>query len=400
MRRALAIVLPLGVLVLGVLAAWLLMRMRPAVVSEAVEPEPPSVRVLVVQPENVQLVVWSQGTVQPQTETSIVAEVAGRVISVSPSLAAGAFFASGEVLARLDPRDYEFAVTRTRAEVAQANLQVVREEQEAEVALAEWRELGQGRPPSPLLLRIPQLQEARAALEAARAALANAELNLQRTRIRAPYEGRVREKNVDVGQFVGQGTQIARVYGVAYAEVVLPIPDDEAAFIDLPLDYRGVARRMRGSPVILGTQFAGRWHEWRGYIERTEAELDPRSRMIQAVARVDDPYGRRRENARPPLAVGMFVEARILGRIARRVFVVPRAALLNRNQVLVVDEVSRLRFRLVDLLRTQDDSAIIRSGLRAGERVVVSPVETPVEGMRVQVFSDVRENRRERRPTR
>lgn len=400
MRRALAIVLPLGVLVLGVLAAWLLMRMRPAVVSEAVEPEPPSVRVLVVQPENVQLVVWSQGTVQPQTETSIVAEVAGRVISVSPSLAAGAFFASGEVLARLDPRDYEFAVTRTRAEVAQANLQVVREEQEAEVALAEWRELGQGRPPSPLLLRIPQLQEARAALEAARAALANAELNLQRTRIRAPYEGRVREKNVDVGQFVGQGTQIARVYGVAYAEVVLPIPDDEAAFIDLPLDYRGVARRMRGSPVILGTQFAGRWHEWRGYIERTEAELDPRSRMIQAVARVDDPYGRRRENARPPLAVGMFVEARILGRIARGVFVVPRAALLNRDQVLLVDEVSRLRFRLVDLLRTQDDSAIIRSGLRAGERVVVSPIETPVEGMRVQAFPDVRENRRERRPTR
>lgn len=386
MRLALRILLPLIVIAVGAYAAFTMIQNRPAPVTQQVEIPPPSVRVISVQPENIRLKVRAEGTVAPRTETELVPEVSGRVMMVSESLAAGGFFEEGEVLLEIDQREYELAVVRARAAIAQAELRLATEQEEAAVARKEWESLGQGEP-RPLVVRAPQIAEAKAMLASAQAAFEKAEYDLERTVVKAPFAGRVREKRVDVGQFVSRGSSVARLYGVDYAEVRLPIPDTDLEFVNLPLAYRGQRESARGPSVALMANFAGRRHRWQGRIVRTEGEIDPRTRMIQAIAQVSDPYGKARPG-RPPLAVGMFVEAEIYGKSASNVFVLPRVVLRGADQVLVVDKEDRLRFRSVDILRTESDQVIIRSGLEAGERVANSVVEAAVDGMKVRVLEE------------
>lgn len=386
MRRLLRVLLPLAVLLAGGLAAWMLIASGPEPQPAAPRAQGPLVRTVTVEPRTVRLRVESQGTVQPATQTALVAEVAGEIVSTA--LEPGRFFDKGEVLARIDPREYRLAVVQAKAELARARVALKRAEEEAEVARREWKELGRG-DPTPLALHIPQLEEARAAVAAAEAALAKAELDLARTEVRAPYAGRVREKRADVGQFVNRGTPIADVYSTDYAEVTLPIPDEEAAFLDLPL---GRARMEQGPPVILRASFAGREYQWRGRIVRTAGEIDPQTRTINAVARVDDPYAA--QDDRAPLAVGLFVRAEILGRTLPDAYVLPRAALQGRDTVYVVDSEGRLQFREVEVVRRDAERVVIGAGLAPGARVVVSSLEAPVEGMRVRTAQAPPETRR------
>jgi RND family efflux transporter MFP subunit len=280
------------VVVLAAVGAWALIQARKA--PETVErvARPPLVRVQEVRLADLQLTVTSQGTVRPRTASVLVPEVSGRVIEVSPAFTPGGFFEAGERLLRIDPHDYRQAIVQARARVAQAELLLAREQGEADVARSEWEALGNGDDASALTLHLPQLADAEANVAAARAAVEQAERNLERTEIRAPYAGRVQEKQVDLGQFVTRGQSLATIYAVDYAEISLPLPDDQLAFIDLPLDYRDQAARTAGPEVILRADFAGRVHEWRGRIVRTEGVIDPQSRMVRAVARVKDPYGR------------------------------------------------------------------------------------------------------------
>jgi RND family efflux transporter MFP subunit len=268
--------------------------------------------------------------------------------------------------------------------VAARKLRLAQEEAEAEVARREWEALGEGEA-SPLTLRVPQLEDARASLRAAEAALTQAERDLNRTEVRAPYTGRVREKLVDVGQFVSRGTPAALLYAVDYAEIRLPLPDQDLAFLDLPLDYRNDAPDEPGPRVVLHAEFAGQTHSWQGRIDRTEGAIDPMSRMVQVVARVKDPYGHGEEKDRPPLAVGMYVEAEIEGSTVEQVAVLPRAALRGEDLVYVVDPENRLRFRKVDVLRATREEVVIRSGLQEGEQVCLSPLEAVTDGMRVRL---------------
>ena len=290
------------------------------------------VRVITVEPETLSLKVRAEGTVAPRTESQLVPEVAGRVVEVSPSLAAGGFFEEGEALLKIEAREYDLAVIRANAAIAQAKLRLATERQEAEVARKEWRALGQGEP-NPLVVREPQIAEALAALASAEAALAQAKFDLERTVVRAPYAGRVRSKQVDVGQFVQRGAPVATLYSVDLAEVKLPIPDAELEFVNLPLAYRGAAESARGPAVTLTARFAGREHKWRGRIVRTEGEIDPATRMVHAIAQVEDPYAPGRDARRPPLAVGMFVEAEIDGRRVSNIVRLPRTALRGDSRV-------------------------------------------------------------------
>ncbi|MEE8584335.1 MAG: efflux RND transporter periplasmic adaptor subunit [Acidobacteriota bacterium] len=382
---------PLLVLAAGAYGAWYLVQTRPPVETKPPEVILPLVRTQTAVPQSVQFKVQAQGTVAPRTESALVSEVAGRVIEVSPSLADGAFFEAGDLLLRIEPHDFELTVVRTRAEVARAEHRLEIEKAEAEVARREWESLGGGEKPSPLVLRQPQLAEARAALASAQAVLKQAQRNLERTVLRAPYAGRVRQKSVDVGQYVTVGSALARLYSVDYAEVRLPIPDRQLAFVRLPFEYRNDSQPKAGPRVRLSAEFAGKRHHWWGRIVRTEGEIDPQSRMIHAVAQVEDPYGRQGPAGRPPLAVGLFVQAEIYGKQADGVFILPRAALRGPGRMIVVDSDNRLRFRQVEVLRSQGEQVIISSGLEEGERVLLSPLDTAVEGMRVR--TDDEENR-------
>lgn len=379
--------LPIGVVLVSVLGAIIIVASRPEV-----KPVPPEVsrkiiRAQTVHKQSVQMIVSSQGTVVPRTESALVSQVAGLITSVSPSFAAGGFFEKGDVLVTLDARDYEFALIQAKHLVAQSELALEIEEQQAKIAKEEWRDLNEGEAPA-LVAREPQLQQARAALEAAKAGMHQAELSLERTKIKAPFSGRVRRKNVDVGQYVTPGMAVATVYAVDYVEVRLPIPDEDLAFIEIPFDFRGSKTNRKGPKVTLKARFAGEEHKWLGTLTRIEGEIDARSRMIHAVARVEDPYGKKGKKNKPPLTVGMFVYADIAGKNVGDLFAVPRSALRDNGQILIVDSEDRLRFRSVDTFRLGSEIVYISAGLNEGEQICISPLQAVVDGMPVRILEE------------
>lgn len=387
MSRLLKIVVPIVILAVGVLSFGALISTKPEV--EAVQPEPvlPLVRVITVERQDVPLVVRAQGTVRPRTETTLVSQVSAEVVSVSPSFEVGGFFERDEVLVELDARDYELAVERAHAQVAQAELRLAEQLAEARVARDEWRELGVGEP-EPLALREPQIAEARATLAAAEADLRMAQLNLERTVIRAPFGGRLAEKAVDVGQYVSHGQPVATIHAIDYAEVRLPIPHQELRFLDVPLSYRDGDAPGPEPFVALKSNFTGRETTWPARIVRTEGEVDDRTRMIYLVARVIDPYGRNGESGRPPFAIGLFVEAEIAGKTVHDAVLLPREALQNgEERVLIVDEEDRLRYREVEVVRLQGEEAVIDGrSFGTGERICVSALDIVVDGMQVRTI--------------
>jgi RND family efflux transporter MFP subunit len=383
-EKRLKIFLPIVILALGIVITAIMVKSRGPLPTRPQREYTPLVRTLQVHPQHYELRVPAQGTVKPRTETSLVSEVAGRIVDVAPTFAAGGFFSKGDVLLRVDARDYELAVVTARGVVAQAKVAAEIEEAQAEVARKEWEELGDGEA-SPLATRELQLQQARAALASAEASLERAKRDLARTRVTAPFDGRIRAKLVDIGQYVAPGIPVANIFAVDYVEVRLPIHDAELAYLDMPVNFSGNPHADDGPEVILSADFAGAIREWRGRIVRVEGEIDPLSRMVNVVAQVDDPYGRAGEGTGAPLVVGLFVEAEIIGRRIENAMVVPRSALRGEDQVLVVDSESKLRFRDVDVLRVTKSEAVITGGIDAGERVCVSLLEAVTDGMKVRI---------------
>ena len=384
--RILRVVLPILVVSGAAGVAYVMYLNRPPVETRVPVVEPPSVRIQRVTFESVALTVSSQGSVQPRTSSQLVPEISGPVIEVAPSFAVGGFFEAGDVLLKIDPYDYQQAVITGRAQLAEAQLRVAQEEAEAEVARREWQELGRG-DASALTLRQPQVDEARAAVASAEAALDRAARDLERAEIKAPYAGRVQSKDVDIGQFVNKGTAVARIYAVDSAEIRLPLPDEELAYLNVQMSYRN-GDRQSGPPVTISSAFGGREHTWQGRIVRTESEIDSVSRMVHVVAEVRDPYAASGDPSRPPLASGMFVEADIQGRTVDDVVILPWSALRGRDQVLVVDDNNQLRFRPVEILRSTSEEVLVSGGLAEGEAVCISALDTVTDGMLVRVIDD------------
>ncbi len=373
---------PFMVIAVGIVGAVTLVRSKAPVETVTPDPITPLVKTVTVGLGEVPLSVSAQGTVLPRTQTLLAAQVAAEVVGVSPHFEAGGFFERGEVLVRLDRRDYELATERAAARVAQAELRLAQQRAEAQVAADEWRQLGEGEP-EPLVVRRPQLAEAEAALKAAEAELGMARLDLERTLIRAPFDGRVHDTAVDRGQYLTPGQQVAAIHAIDYAEVRLPVPDRLLAFLELPLSYHDGTATTPGPAAILSADFTGRRYRWPGQVVRAEGELDQRSRMLNLVVRVEDPY--RRHPDRPPLAVGLFVDVEIAGRTVAGALL-PRSALRGKGRVLVVDDELRLRYREVEVVRTAKDTVVIGGGLKEGEKVCVSPLDVVVDGMAVQVL--------------
>jgi RND family efflux transporter MFP subunit len=378
--------LPLGALAIGAAFAAIIIGSTESPETTPEEAPAPLVRTVTVQLETFVHRVFTHGTVKPRTESDLTAEVAGRVIWISPNLVSGGYFEKDEALLRIDPHDYEVALERARANVTSSESQVKLTVKE----LARQRKLATRSVASEANLdaAINAERGASAARRVARAALKQAVRDLARTEIAAPYEGRVREETVDVGQWVSRGSPIARLYAVDYAEVRLPVPDAQLAFLDVPLSVARTEGSGEFPEVRLRAEFAGAPRVWSGRVVRTEGEIDAQTRMIHVVARVDDPYRRNAPEAASdgiPLAVGLFVEAEITGREARDVVVLPRAALRDGDRVFVIDADERLRFRDVDVVRRQRDRAVIGAGLASGEQVCISPIVAPVDGMRVRI---------------
>ena len=392
-RERLKRIVPLGLLGAGALAVGLLFALRPTPEVAAPEALAPIVRAMRLAPEPVSFTVEAQGTVVPRTESDLVPQVSGEVVWVSPAFVSGGFFEAGQPLVRIDRADALAAVERARASLARAESEAARAAKERD------RQRTLAREDIASQARIDDAENgyrvAAAVLREARVALQNARRDLDRTELRAPYAGRVRSEQVDVGQFVNRGAPIGRIYAVDVVEVRLPVPDRELGFLDVPLTYRPsvggggageapVAPAPTGPPVQLSARFAGALHTWSGRIVRTEGEIDPKSRMVTLVAQVEDPYGE--HEGRPPLAIGLFVRARIEGTRLPAAFVIPRAALQADDRVLAIVD-GRLDPREVEILRIERDRVVVATdgGLRAGESICITPLPRAVAGMAVRV---------------
>lgn len=344
----------------------------------------PVVDVRVVAPAVRALSVETQGTVRPLREIKLVSQVAGRVENVSPRFAQGGFFAVDEPLVKIEDIDYQFLIARAESQVAAAKQKLAEERGRALQAKREWRDLGTVQA-NALFLREPQVASAKAALRASEADLEAARLDLARTSIGAPFNGRISEKFVDVGQYVSLGTVVANIYDTDVAQVRLPLTDQQVALLDLPLIYNNELPAARiGVPVVLHARFANREWEWQGKVVRTDASIDESSRVVYAVVEVEKPFAREPGSERPPLSPGLFVGATITGRQLQQVVELPRSALRSDGTVIVVDSASLAQSRPVHVLDS-DTQHVWVQGLNEGERVIVRQPTLVIAGMQVTV---------------
>lgn len=323
--------------------------------------------------DDIQLSVKTQGEARPRTEIDLVPQVGGKIVYVSPNFIEGGIFKKGEVLVGIEKADYKVALMRAEASMAQAEQALVREEAEGEVARRDFEELGQGTP-SALALREPQRRQAEAALQAAHAEVDSMKLQLTRTEVRAPFNGRVRVKSSDVGQFVAPGSRLGRIFSTNVVEVRLPLIDSELAKLDLPIAY--VAPDRASAPeVALSATIAGKRQMWPGKIMRTDSSYDTQTRALFAIAEVFDPYGAGASEDGTPLAPGLFVDAEIGGKVIEDVIVLPRDGVRPDDEVYVIDEAGKAEIRKVNVLDLNPDRAVLWSGVEPGELVILSPLE-------------------------
>jgi RND family efflux transporter MFP subunit len=389
-----AIRTPLLILAVAAAITAALVLGRPDARQREVETPVLYVQTIVAEPRDERFRIRARGTVGPRVETTLVSEVAGQVVARDPSFVAGGFFRRGQVLLEIDPRNYRAELARSEALVAQARTAIARELVLAGLPADEWQRLRNlsldDAELEELALRKPGLAQALAELESASAQLDKAAGDLERTRIRAPYDGLVRQRRADIGQFVNAGTPLAETFAVDRAEVRLPLKQNDLPFLILPRP--GAEQRPGEAPrVELSADIGGTRHSWTGRLVRTEGVFDPRSQVLYGVVEVDDPYGLDGDpaGATEPLRMGTFVSAVLEGRLAEDVIRLPRHTLRPGDRLWVVVEGSTIEPRDVHVLRRDEDWVWIDEGLEAGARVTVTPVANPLPGTPVRVTEDL-----------
>ena len=362
----------------GVAIAVAIVATGPEVEVRAAPDQAPLVETMRARAETIRMTVAAHGAVVPKTESNLVAEVSGRVVAVSPAMVSGGFFEKGDVLVEIERVDYEVALEQARANFAAAQSEL----ENADRAYERRRELTE----SDSISRsqhddaLNRLMVARASHRAADAQMSRAQRDLERTRLVAPYDGRVRAERVDAGQFVNRGESVAALYSIDFAEVRLPIRDQDLAYLPISIDQASDGDEARPA-VVLRASFAGKQRTWHAEVVRTEGELDPQTRMVNLIAQVKAPYDQPGDS--PPLTVGLFVEAEIVGSEFEDVIRIPRSALVAGDRVRIVTPDNRLEFRSVDVLRRTGEVIYLNGGIRDGELVCLSELPTATEGQRV-----------------
>ncbi|MDP3839740.1 MAG: efflux RND transporter periplasmic adaptor subunit, partial [Methylococcales bacterium] len=368
----------------GGAGAYTLIATRPVLEPEKPDRNIPVVTVIEAKPETLRLNVHSQGIVKPRHELDLTAEVAGKVTFLHSDFVAGGAFNKDELLVRIDSRDYDAAIVQAQAQIAEAKRQLATEQAQADQARTEWQALGTGQP-SALVMREPQLTEARAKLKAAESTLLQATNQRSRCELRAPFTGRFYSKAVALGQVIQTGEKLARLYATDVAEIRLPIALEQLAYLDIALND------VKQNPVevTLTAKLAGALQTWQAHIVRTEGTVDESTGVLYLVAEVQQPRPARflkpRRSDEAPLLNGLFVEADIQGKTLDNVFALPQQAINAAQQVLIVDNHQQLHSRHLDVLRTEANRVLIQNGLQAGERIITSGIDLPIEGMIVQV---------------
>tara|TARA_R110002126_G_scaffold49208_4_gene136324 strand:+ start:1815 stop:3032 length:1218 start_codon:yes stop_codon:yes gene_type:complete len=339
----------------------------------------PIINVQTVTPQTLSLNLPSYGVVNPKYKTQLVTEVQGRLLSISANFVAGGVAKKGEQLAIIEPSDYEADLMQAEATLAQATAALNEEKARGEVAKIEFKDFGNGLPPE-LGLRIPQLKKEQANVKYAEAALARAQRNLARTVIRAPFDGIIKARNVDLGQYVTLGTNLGELYDTSIAEIRLPLANEDLAYLE-SVDNPETA-------VTLTALLAGKQVTWQGEIVRSENVIDEQTRMVYLVAEIHDPYLRNHKTeGQLPLKYGSFVNAVITGRTVNDVVMLPRHVVRN-GQVAVVSADNIIEIRPVNIIRSDVDNIYIQGSFKANERVSTTSINSLNAGQKIKVLGE------------
>lgn len=387
MKRLIRILLPPLVLLGGIAIAASLITTGPEAKRRRRQAILPTVEIMTLQRQDYQIMIASRGILTPRTSTTLVPEVAGKIIQVADNFHNGGFFSEGDLLLQIDPNDYEIALTIAQAELVQKELALAEEEALSNQASSNWAKLQLDGTPSPLTLRTPYLKNAQAALAAARARVKQARIELKRTRVTAPYSGRILEKKVDLGQYISPGTPLVEIYASDTVEIRLPISTEVQRFLNLPEENQHSKQTAEaGTLVLFSSKSDIHKNTWQGRLVRTEGTIDVQSRQLFVVSQIENPY--QREINRPPLIIGQFLEAQILGKQLKDVFVIPREAVRGAKTVHLIDSENRLQRRELEVI-WRDEQHLIASGpLQSGERISLTALPFAAEGIKVQIAGE------------
>jgi RND family efflux transporter MFP subunit len=386
-KETLRRVLPLVIIAVGVLGAWWLVANRPRAQREQVEPIPPLAQVVEARRTTERITIAAMGTVVPAKRVVLQPEVSGRIVAQSPQLLPGGLFRMGDVILRIDPRDHETAVKQQEAAVEQARLEVQLEKGRQVIAKREWKlleeDIALDQSSQDLALRRPQLKNANVALEAAESTLEQARLQLERTTVYAPFNAVVQEEFVDEGQLVSPQTQLATLIGTDRFWVQVSIPVDRLRWLTFSGTEASGESNVRVVQEVTGEVSIER----SGRLARLVGDLDPVGRMARVLVEIDDPLGlnAKKNPASIPLMLGAYVRVEIEAGNAEEVFLLPRTAIREGDQVWIAGEEDRLEVRPVEVLWRSKDTVLIRNGLREGDRVVTNSIPLPIPNMRLRV---------------
>lgn len=344
------------------------------------------VRIMEAEKQQTTVFIKSTGTVKAKHEVTVTPQVSGKVTYVAPEMVVGGFFLKDEILFKIEDADYILALEQAQAAKARAEYDLATIQSQARIARSEWERINKDAKskPNPLVLYEPQLNSATAALASAIASVEKARLDLERTKLKAPFNSRVRSENIDIGQYIRSGSSVAVLAGTDTADVFIPLPQDELHWIDIP----GEGEKYKGSRATISVNTGRVTHEWFGNIVRSTGEVDTRSRMMQIIVKIEDPYGLElsENDARPVLAFGTFVDVKLEGKPLDDIFIIPRAALRDNSTVWIMDSKDKLRVKKVNVIRLEKDKVMISRGLRDGEKIILTSIVGAADGMKLRVM--------------
>lgn len=382
------ILIPVLVLVISVVIITLIFNNKPS--NQRGRPQA-TAKILVetkaIQPQKFEISISSYGVVQPKTQSVLVSQVAGQVSFISENFRDGGFFNKGEVLVKIDARDYQAEVKIAKAALINAQQVLLEEQARSKQALEDWQRLGNGSAPGDLVLRKPQLAAQQANVLSAQAKLDKAELAIERTQIIAPYSGRVLKKQVDYGQVINSNSQLADIYATDYVEVRLPINNRDLAYLNLPEQGKDGQSNYLGTPVTFTSTLIGE-QQWQGKLVRTESAIDDSSQQLYVVAQIEEPF----KSTQNTIKIGQYVNAEIRGKTIENALLIPNEAIYQGSYVYILQNNNLLK--RVDINFDWQNSFVtfVSTGLNSDDHLVITPLGQVSSGTPVTVLNSKKES--------
>lgn len=389
------------VLVAGSVAlASYLIKTKPEPRKRVRQPTIPVVEVITPKLQSYTQKIRSSGSVETNLSTNLVSEVSGKVVDVKRAFQEGNYFKKGQHLLSIDSGDYQNAIVIAQAEISQRTLEIKNEQNLAQLAVRDFRLLGNNRRPGEMASRRPHIAAAMANLDAAKIRLKQAKNNLKKTKILAPYAGRLQSTNVNIGQFVSPGTLLGQVYSTDYVEVRLPLSLGDYEQLKLPESYQNQTKVNKDKlpKVVFSANYGAKTHQWEGRVVRASAAMDERTRQIPVIARIENPFSKKAGSDAPPIKIGQFLKAEILGTRLNNIYIIPTSSTRQNREVMLYDE-GKINILPIEVLTTENDSLVIRqSALPPNAKLIITPMPSAKTGMKVRLPGEGRKRGKKGKP--